>query len=63
MFDNMDLDMSSVISGEKSISECGEIILQEISDVCNGKYTKAESYGFGELAIYGNQEVWCSCPL
>lgn len=63
MFDNMDLDMSSVISGEKSINECGEIILQEITDVCNGKYTKAESYGFGELAIYGNQEVWCSCPL
>jgi altronate dehydratase large subunit len=63
MFDNMDLDMSYVISGEKSIDECGEIILQEIVDVCNGKYTKAESYGFGELAIYGNQEVWCSCPL
>lgn len=63
MLDNMDLDMSYVISGEKSINECGEMILQEIADVCNGKYTKAESYGFGELAIYGNQEVWCSCPL
>lgn len=63
MLDNMDLDMSGVITGEKTISECGEIILQELIDVCNGKYTKAESYGFGELAIYGNQEVWCSCPL
>ncbi len=63
MLDNMDLDISSVITGEKSINECGEIILQELIDVCNGKITKAESYGFGELAIYGNQEVWCSCPL
>lgn len=63
MFDNMDLDISDVISGKRSINECGEMILQELVDVCNGKYTKAESYGFGELAIYGNQEVWCSCPL
>jgi altronate dehydratase large subunit len=61
MIDNMDLDISGVITGEKSISECGEMILNEIVDVCNGKYTKAESYGFGELAIYGNQEVWCTC--
>jgi altronate dehydratase large subunit len=63
MFDNMDLDISDVISGKRSINECGEMILQELVDVCNGKCTKAESYGFGELAIYGNQEVWCSCPL
>lgn len=63
MLDNMDLDMSAVITGEKSINECGETILQELIDVCNGKQTKAEAFGFGELAIYGNQEVWCSCPL
>jgi altronate dehydratase large subunit len=63
MLDNMDLDISAVVSGEKSINESGEMILQELIDVCNGKFTKAESYGFGELAIYGNQEVWCSCPL
>lgn len=63
MEDNMDLDISGVITGEKSIRECGETILQELVDVCNGKYTKAESYGFGELSIYGNQEVWGSCPI
>lgn len=63
MKDNMDLDVSPVISGEKSIAECGEMIFQELVDVCNGKYTKAESYGFGELSIYGNQEVWGNCPI
>lgn len=60
MLDNMDLDISDVIYGKKSINECGEMILQELIDVCNGKYTKAESYGFSELSIYRNQEVWCS---
>jgi altronate dehydratase large subunit len=63
MVDNIDLDISGVVNGEKSISECGEMIFEELIDVCNGKYTKAESYGFGELSIYGNMEVWCSCPL
>lgn len=63
MTDNMDLDISVVISGEKSLSECGEIIFKELVDVCNGKYTKAEAYGFGELSIYGNQEVWGYCPI
>jgi altronate dehydratase large subunit len=63
MVDNMDLDISGVVNGEKSISECGEVIFKELIDVCNGKYSKAESYGFGELSIYGNMEVWCSCPL
>lgn len=60
MSDNMDLDISDVISGKKSINECGEMILQEIVDVCNGKYTKAESYGFSDMCIYRNQEIWCS---
>lgn len=59
MKDNMDLDISGVVYGEKSIDECGEMILNEIMDVCNGKVTKAESYGFSEIAIYGNQEIWC----
>jgi altronate dehydratase large subunit len=59
MSDNMDLDISDVVYGKKSINECGEMIFQELIDVCNGKYTKAESYGFSELSIYGNQEIWC----
>lgn len=63
MKDNMDLDISGVVNGEKSISECGERIFQELGDVCNGEYSAAESFGFADLSIYGNLEVWCSCPL
>lgn len=63
MMDNMDLDVSAIIRGEKSISECGEMIFNELVDVCNGKYTKAELYGFGEISIYSNQEVWGCCPI
>lgn len=59
MSDNMDLDISDVVSGKKSISECGEMIFQDMVDVCNGKYTKAESYGFSDICIYRNQEIWC----
>lgn len=60
MLDNMDLDISDITCGKNSISECGEMVLQEIMDVCDGKYTKAESYGFSDLSIYRNQEIWCS---
>lgn len=59
MSDNMDLDISDVVSGKKSISEGGKMIFQELVDVCNGKYTKAESYGFSDICIYRNQEIWC----
>ncbi|MDI3530023.1 MAG: altronate dehydratase large subunit [Thermoanaerobacter sp.] len=59
MSDNIDLDVSDIINGTKSISQCGEMILQEIVDVCNGKYTKAEIYGFSDICIYRNQEIWC----
>ncbi|ADH60000.1 Altronate dehydratase [Thermoanaerobacter mathranii subsp. mathranii str. A3] len=60
MSDNIDLDVSDIIEGKKSIKECGEMLLQEIIDVCNGKLTKAEIYGFSETCIYRNQEIWCS---
>lgn len=60
MSDNIDLDVSDIIEGKKSIEECGEMLLQEIIDVCNGKLTKAEIYGFSEICIYRNQEIWCS---
>ncbi len=60
MIDNMDLDISDVVYGRQSIKECGEMILKELIDVCNGKYTKAESYGFADLCIYRNQEIWCT---
>lgn len=51
MEDNIDADLSGIIRGEKTISETGEFLLEKISEVCNGKLTKAEAYGFSDIAV------------
>lgn len=51
MIDNMDIDVSDIISGEKSIPEVGNMLFEELMDVCNGKITKAESFGFSDICI------------
>lgn len=51
MEDNMDVDLSPIIRGEKSFHEMGEVLLEEIGAVCNGKLTKAEAYGFSDIAV------------
>lgn len=51
MDDNIDVDLSSIIRGEKTFQECGEELLNVIGDICNGKMTKAEVYGFSDLAV------------
>lgn len=51
MYDNIDVDLSSIIRGEKTYQECGETLLQDILDICNGKMTKAEVYGFSDIAV------------
>ena len=51
MVDNMDLDVSNIIEGESTIREGGQIILDEILAVANGKLTKAEVYGFSDICI------------
>lgn len=52
MSDNIDIDASSIISGEKTIEQVGNEIFQEIIQVANGKLTKAESLGHREFGIY-----------
>lgn len=52
MRENIDIDVSDILEGKKSIQEAGNEILQEIINVCNGKYTKAEAFGFSETGIY-----------
>ncbi|MGL5544541.1 UxaA family hydrolase [Cetobacterium sp.] len=52
MSDNIDLNVSEIISGEKSIDEMGEILFKELLDVSNGKTTKAEELGHKEFCIY-----------
>ena len=52
MSDNIDIDASPIIQGIKSIEEVGKELFQEIIDVANGKFTKAESLGHKEFGIY-----------
>jgi altronate dehydratase large subunit len=45
--DDIDMDLSPVLRGEKTIEEMGSEVLNEIVNVANGKKTKAEIHGFG----------------
>lgn len=51
MEDNMDVDLSAIVRGEKTYKEMGAELLKDIEDICNGKLTKAEAYGFSDIAI------------
>lgn len=51
MKDNTDLDASAVISGEKTIEEIGNELLEMTVRVASGQKTKAEILGFTEMAI------------
>ena len=51
MMDNIDFDASPTIDGSQSIEEMGEKLLAEVVSVVHGKITKAEGFGFSEIAI------------
>jgi len=51
MEDNMDVDLSGIIRGEVSIEESGARLLEKIHELANGRLTKAEAYGFSDIAI------------
>ena len=51
MEDNMDIDLSPIIRGEKTYEQMGEDMLSELLSICNGKLTKAEAYGFSDIAV------------
>lgn len=51
MQDNMDVDLSAIVSGEKTYKQMGRELLDVIEDVCNGRLTKAEAYGFSDIAV------------
>ena len=46
MHDNID-----IMEGTRTIEEAGERLLKEVIEVCNGKMTKAEAYGFSDIAV------------
>ncbi len=51
MEDNMDIDLSPIVRGEKTYQEMGREMVGAIEDICNGKMTKAEAYGFSDIAV------------
>ena len=51
MEDNMDVDLSGILRDEESISASGERLLTRIHEVANGRLTKAEAYGFSDIAV------------
>lgn len=51
MSDNMDIDLSAIITGEKTYQEMGREMLPEVLCICNGRMTKAEAFGFSDIAV------------
>ncbi|MEW6624662.1 MAG: galactonate dehydratase [Bacillota bacterium] len=51
MNDNMDFNAGGVVDGNKTIEECGELLLQQVLDVASGARTKAEIMGHNELLV------------
>lgn len=51
MEDNMDVDVSEILSGTLSLQQGGDRIWQEILEVAEGKLTKAEILGHQEFSI------------
>lgn len=51
MKDNMDIDVSGVTEGIMSVEDAGKHIFDEMLEVVNGKMSKAEAFGFSDIAI------------
>ena len=51
MEDNIDLDASPLIYGQKSLEELGGELYELVRQVACGRQTKAEALGFTEMAI------------
>lgn len=51
MADNMDIDISGIVRGEMSIREAGQLVFEEVLKVAGGKTTKAEAFGFSDIAV------------
>jgi len=51
MADNMDIDVSGIIEGTETIAHAGARILDEVIEVASGRQTKAEAFGFSDIAV------------
>lgn len=52
MKDNIDINAGAIMDGTETVAEVGERIYDEMLEVINGKYTKAESLNHKEFGIY-----------
>jgi altronate dehydratase large subunit len=52
MEENIDLNAGNIILGDETIKECAERLYSLVLEVCNGKFTKAESLRHREFGIY-----------
>ena len=51
MEDNMDVDLSAVLRGEKAIAQMGSELVDTVAEVASGRMTKAEAFGFSDIAV------------
>lgn len=51
MADNMDVDVSGIIDGTMTLKEAGDLLVEEVVEVANGRKTKAEAFGFSDIAV------------
>jgi altronate dehydratase large subunit len=54
MADNIDIDASVIIKGEKTIKELAEDLWVKLKDIMNGEKSQAEKLGFNDVAIWRN---------
>jgi altronate dehydratase large subunit len=51
MQDNMDVDLSAVLRGERTIVQMGSELVDIVAEVASGRMTKAEAFGFSDIAV------------
>ena len=50
--DHIDIDVSSIITGDQTFENASGEIFEELVKVASGKMTKAEAYGYGGLSVW-----------
>lgn len=58
MADDMDVNAGRIISGEASIQQCGEEVLQKLAAVLSGETTKNEN-----LHYFSAIDIYCLGPV
>ena len=54
MSQDMDIDASTIITGEESIESVGQRILNEVREVASGKPTLGETLGYDNFSVFRN---------